>query len=1005
MNERSHKNLYFDPCAVCGPKIWLGIIFVLWVGAMPIEAERARIRLVVEDSDGFVLEITTGPLLRSTADGPNTGFDRVALKGTGRLSMVGAPLLPVLGTLLAVPAGMDAQIEVLAEEVETYTGITLEPVPRAESQGALSQPVLRFELNSGLYSTDADYPPVLAELGSKAKLRDQDVMPLRIYPARYNPVSRTLRHHRRILLQIRFAGTYEPTPARPSSAVFDRLLERLLINAPTPIGPTSPRPTSIPTLGSPGPRVKIGIEQDGFYRITGAQLEAAGLDIDTIDPRRLRLLEGDQEVAMHVIGEEDGLLDPGDVLELFGRAMTTEYTRRNIYVLEQGDTDGLRMGERNVAPTGAAPVRTRHVTTVHAEDGNSEYWQDMPNGEGLDHYFWQRLYSPSTNPFTVTLPHVSKITATASIRVALHGRTDAILPLDHHTRVSVNGTMIDDQQWDGQIPFMHDVTFDHTLLTPGSNTVSVQLLDTGATVDSLYLNFIEIDHTAELTAVDNQLRFSVQDDGPTEYHLDGFTEPVRLFDISDPGNVERCAGALSTRGPAEEGLSFEDDTSNVHEYYALTSTAWRSPDTLEMDTPSDLRDTDNGADYLVISHASLLDAMDPLLDLRATEGLRTTAVDVQDVYDEFNGGVFDPRAIRDFIRYAYENWQPPAPTYVLLVGDANQDYLDNFSTGAPDLLPTHLFETQSFGQFPEDNLYAAVSGDDILPDVLLGRISVRAPAEAAAVVSKIIEHESQIGAEPWNRETLLAADNGNGFKTFQNLLANTFLQPPLSVDRVYLDDLPIAQARAMLFDEIDQGVAVASYLGHGNVNNWAGEGLLVSNDVSTLNNAGTYPLITALNCANGYYPHPQVALSLGETLLNAADKGAVAVWSPAGLGLLSHYVSIGYELYDNLFADGINRIGEATVDAVVSAFLAATATQDNVRQMVLLGDPATRLALNRDTDDVLDRDDNCPTDFNPNQEDSDGDGLGDACDGDSQIFADGFELGDTGAWSSTEPAP
>ncbi|MBN2008191.1 hypothetical protein JW960_02470 [candidate division KSB1 bacterium] len=56
-------------------------------------------------------------------------------------------------------------------------------------------------------------------------------------------------------------------------------------------------------------------------------------------------------------------------------------------------------------------------------------------------------------------------------------------------------------------------------------------------------------------------------------------------------------------------------------------------------------------------------------------------------------GIKNPRAIKDFLRYAYENWQVPAPTYVLLFGDASYDYLDYLATGRRDDVPTHLFES------------------------------------------------------------------------------------------------------------------------------------------------------------------------------------------------------------------------------------------------------------------------------------------------------------------------
>ncbi len=984
--------------------------------------ESVRIRLVASDPDGVVLEVTTGPIRRSAADAPALGFDRVTLPGAGANHLPGAPRVPVVGTLVAIPAGAEPQVELLGTDVGTvYRGVLLEPVAlpvAAEKDGRLPRPTLRFEIDSELYDQDAEYPPVIAELGAKARLRNQQVVALRVYPVRYNPAAATLRHHARIRVGIRFVpplGARAPAaPPRPCSPVFDRLLGRLLVN---PAGRAEegevvhlrfPQGAAVPSVPSAGPRLKLGVEADGFYQVSGSELQAAGLDLGSVDPRKLRLLEGGWEMAIRVLGEGDGVLDAGDTIEFFGRGMKTEYTRRNVYFLEEGIGAPRRMSDRDVTPSGTAPVQTTHVTTVHAEDGNSQYWQSMPAGDGLDHFFWQRLFSPSTNPFAVILPNVAGTAATANIRVALHGRTDPVQDPDHHTKVMVNGNTVDDQLWNGQVPFQHSASFSQSLLVAGANTVSVELVaDTGADTDSLYLNFIEIDFTAELTAVAGVLRFVGAHSGATEYRLDGFTEPaVELYDVSHPLDVGRCVGAVVSGPPRSGELAFEDDTSTPREYLAVAVSARRSPASIELDVPSDLRSTGNGADYVVISHGDFLDAVTPLLELRAAQGLRTFAVDVTDVYDEFSFGVFDPTAIRDFIRYAYESWQPPAPTFVVLVGDANQDYLDNFGTGTPDFLPTHLYETLYFGQFPEDNFYAMVSGEDILPDVLLGRIPVRTAAAADAVVAKILSYEQSAPALAWNRDALLVADDEpGGFAAAQDALAVAF-PPALAASRVYLDDFPsTAAARTALVAEIDQGAVIAGYLGHGSIGNWAGEQLLVSGDVSAFANSGKYPLVTTLNCINGYYPHPSVAFSLAETLLNQEGVGASTVWSPTGLGFLSEYLAIGAELYENLFTEGETRVAAATVDAVTTAFVNFTASSDRVRDLVLFGDPATRLALNRDTDDVLDRDDNCPTDFNPAQEDYDSDGVGDACDDDDGrlIFADGFELGSTSAWSSTTP--
>ncbi|NJL29995.1 MAG: hypothetical protein HC897_19935 [Thermoanaerobaculia bacterium] len=59
----------------------------------------------------------------------------------------------------------------------------------------------------------------------------------------------------------------------------------------------------------------------------------------------------------------------------------------------------------------------------------------------------------------------------------------------------------------------------------------------------------------------------------------------------------------------------------------------------------------------------------------------------------------------------------------------------------------------------------------------------------------------------------------------------------------------------------------------------------------------------------------------------------------------------------------------------------------------------------RDGDTVADDVDNCPDDANPDQADEDMDGLGNVCDPDfmNAIFSDGFESGDTSAWTTTVP--
>ena len=130
-----------------------------------------------------------------------------------------------------------------------------------------------------------------------------------------------------------------------------------------------------------------------------------------------------------------------------------------------------------------------------------------------------------------------------------------------------------------------------------------------------------------------------------------------------------------------------------------------TPESIVENSVSDLADTANGADYILITHRDLGwdingDAeswLTRIVDHRETQGLRVVVVDVQDIFDEFSYGMTTPVAIKDFLAYAYDNWTAPAPQYVLLVGDAIYDFHDRWGTGKINYVPAYLSYTRYMG--------------------------------------------------------------------------------------------------------------------------------------------------------------------------------------------------------------------------------------------------------------------------------------------------------------------
>ena len=81
----------------------------------------------------------------------------------------------------------------------------------------------------------------------------------------------------------------------------------------------------------------------------------------------------------------------------------------------------------------------------------------------------------------------------------------------------------------------------------------------------------------------------------------------------------------------------------------------------------------------------------------------------------------DPRAIRTFVDYAYHNWQSPAPTYVLLLGDGHYDYrMHTGLTTTPNFVPPYFTCADPYVcEVAIDNEFVTVSGDDRLPDLAI----------------------------------------------------------------------------------------------------------------------------------------------------------------------------------------------------------------------------------------------------------------------------------------------
>ncbi|CAN2045381.1 hypothetical protein GMMP13_1810018 [Candidatus Magnetomoraceae bacterium gMMP-13] len=523
------------------------------------------------------------------------------------------------------------------------------------------------------------------------------------------------------------------------------------------------------------------------------------------------------------------------------------------------------------------------------------------------------------------------------IRVSFQGRTAE----NHHTVLYLNGSKISDAKWNGSAVYIQEIEVDQNLIISGSNTLKIELPgDTNTGIDNIYLNWIEVICNQFIDS--NDKKFSVEANDTIEFEIrNAPQEPLKIYDITEINDVKIIVNHLVESDSSIYTALFEDEINENKTYYLAAENDIKKPDLLLWDI-SDLKNAENGVDYIIIAPDEFLSATQDFCKFRENQGMRVKTVSTEAIYNEFNSGMFDPDAIKSFLTYAYKNWQAPAPTYVFLMGDANMDYKDRFGTGKENKVPAHLSFTFELGLTPDDNWYVCVDGDDILPDMLVGRIPANNPEMLKTTLDKIMGYEN---SETIPQNILFAADNNEtAYEELNEILANS-LPSEFKKDKVYLSKYDDSDdATEDIITSMDKGALLTNYVGHGSVTNWAGELMFENSDVESLNNGKNLTFVVSMSCLNGYFALLN-QYSLSEAFVLEKNKGAIAVFAPAALTYLWELEFLNKALFLAIFEDRNDILGESVLQSKISAY--GNGISDECMKMFnLIGDPAIKLKIN-----------------------------------------------------------
>jgi hypothetical protein len=311
-------------------------------------------------------------------------------------------------------------------------------------------------------------------------------------------------------------------------------------------------------------------------------------------------------------------------------------------------------------------------------------------------------------------------------------------------------------------------------------------------------------------------------------------------------------------------------------------------------------------------------------------------VAIEDVFDAFGYGEARPEAIREFLSYAYHFWGSPSLRYVLLLGDATYDPKDYMGTGTLNHVPAYPLKS-TYLWTVSDPAYAAVNGEDLLPDLAIGRLPAASLEQAQVLLEKVLAHEA--AGFGLGGPALLVADNGDlagDFEADAERLASGVLRER-EPEKIYLSQLG-GSTRATIKEGFDRGASLVSYIGHGAITLWASENVFNNADVATLSPQSQQPLVLTMNCLNGYFQHPLVN-SLAEELVKAQGKGAIASFSPSGLSHNGPAHLYHEALLREIVSGRHERLGDALLAAQVT-YAHTGAMPEMLSLYHLFGDPA-----------------------------------------------------------------
>ena len=740
------------------------------------------------------------------------------------------------------------------------------------------------------------------------------------------------------------------------------------------------------------------IEKSGVYRISRSFLQSLGFDPGKIDPRRIKIYGNGgkmlplansayypddlSENAIQIIGEGDGTFNNEDYILFYGEGVenwNTEsqtnlnlYDSKSYYYITASGGDGKRIANTN-QPSGNSTLE------LNTFDDYQFHEIDQTNLVRLGRQWLGESFDINQEQeFTFNFPNID---TTVPVKIEVNTASAAFTPTSF--AVTANGQSIGNINFSSLIT-SSDVKFYQEKLPPnttftGAETIKIKLTynNNGVPGSKGYLDYINLTAKRKLIGNGKQFKFQYNAAGSTagivNYTIGNAGGISQIWDITDLYNVSKIENSN------QASFSFKASLGEIRKYIAIDAADYFTPlkesqskivnQNLKGTLFKNAQNAFQDIDYVIIAPKFLVSQAEKLAGFhRSYSNLNVKVITLENIYQEFSSGKQDVAAIRNCIKYIYDNASSTDKRvkYLNLFGDASYDYKDRIqnNTNIVPIYQSLKSNTTGEASFASDDFFALMDANEGIVaspfggvDIAVGRMLVSDNAQAQEMVNKVMEYHDLKSYGNWRNNIVLISDDSDAaddatIQFRQNNLADVIAaeKPFFNIDKIFLDSYVqeaaaggsrYPKARTDFFNAFEKGALIFNYLGHGGEDGLASERIWEKADGQNLNNQYKYPLFITITCEFSRFDDP-----------TRPTAGEYTFWNPKGgaISMLTTIRAIG-QVNGEIFNDKLNRIllsyGSNQYQPIAESLRIAKnqnpSSSSNI--VVYIGDPALMLAI------------------------------------------------------------